>query len=310
MNSLLIAHVIVRTVCMAAIGFRGRRRVIGLLFVALALEAISRLFHGPSTGWGLQSMWSIQALVDIIVTATAAMVALRDHSIAERRRVKQALKLVHSAGVRMGHEQAVERLQRLVGQRGQSALDEIVSDLTALNDQQASTEHGSSANLRYTLATVARDLREAAGNSMQVRVEITEASDHIATDPQHLRQMLIRLGRNAIEAMPEFGLLTLRSRSTVVAIGAPPMTEIQVVDNGSGMSAAVIEHVMTPLFTTKDNATGLGLNVVKAFAESQGGHFRMDSTIGLGTTVTLTLPAIIEAAPVAPRPAPLQQIAV
>jgi two-component system NtrC family sensor kinase len=67
--------------------------------------------------------------------------------------------------------------------------------------------------------------------------------------------------------------------------------EIRVSDTGCGMPAEVLAHVFEPFFTTKrGKGTGLGLSISHAYIRSHGGDMRVDSVVGHGTTVTLTLP--------------------
>jgi two-component system NtrC family sensor kinase len=67
--------------------------------------------------------------------------------------------------------------------------------------------------------------------------------------------------------------------------------EIRVSDTGCGIPADVLAHVFEPFFTTKrGSGTGLGLSISYAYIRSHGGEMRVDSVVGRGTTVTLTLP--------------------
>jgi signal transduction histidine kinase len=101
-----------------------------------------------------------------------------------------------------------------------------------------------------------------------------------------LRELLLNLLFNAIDAMPSGGRITI---STGEADG---QAEITIRDEGTGMSPEVLSHLFEPFFTTKgDRGCGLGLNVCRSIAQRHGGSLTADSTPGAGSTFTLRLPA-------------------
>jgi signal transduction histidine kinase len=110
---------------------------------------------------------------------------------------------------------------------------------------------------------------------------------HIRADANQLSQVLMNLLLNAAEATPEGGVITLSAnRLTFV-----DTIEIRVTDTGSGIPPDVLSHVFDPFFTTKrGRGTGLGLSISQAYVRSHNGEIRIDSVVGHGTTVTLSLP--------------------
>jgi CheY-like chemotaxis protein len=130
-------------------------------------------------------------------------------------------------------------------------------------------------------------------------------------DPGQLETSLIKLATNARDAMPQGGRLLLSSTSETVATQHPAgldprrYVRFSVADTAIGMDAATLARAAEPFYTTKaaGAGTGLGLSMVKGFAEQSGGGLSIASTPGQGTTVTFWLPeAHVDAA--APRPAP------
>lgn len=114
-----------------------------------------------------------------------------------------------------------------------------------------------------------------------------------------LRDALINLVFNAVDAMPSGGTLTLRTRR------APdlrtPMVEVCVVDTGVGMTEDTRRQCLEPFFTTKGGGgTGLGLAMVHATVQRYHGHLAIESAPGRGTTVRIQLPVL--SAPGAVRP--------
>ena len=110
---------------------------------------------------------------------------------------------------------------------------------------------------------------------------------HIRADANQLSQVLMNLVLNAVEATSEGGTITV-SASKLAYVD---MIEVCVTDTGCGIPSDVLAHVFEPFFTTKrGRGTGLGLSICHAYVRSHNGDIRVDSVVGHGTTVTLTLP--------------------
>ena len=113
-------------------------------------------------------------------------------------------------------------------------------------------------------------------------------------DAGQLHQVILNLCGNAIYAMRESGgTLTVRLlRSDVLG---QSYLRVEVIDTGTGMTAQVLERALDPFFTTKppDEGTGMGLAMVHGIITGMGGIFRLESTIGRGTTAIIELPADI-----------------
>ncbi|WP_051694351.1 two-component system sensor histidine kinase NtrB [Desulfohalovibrio reitneri] len=106
-------------------------------------------------------------------------------------------------------------------------------------------------------------------------------------DPEMVKQSLINLVKNAKEAMPEGGELTLRTylRRGYVAV--------EVTDTGVGIPAENLPKVFNPFFSTKDKGAGLGLAMTKKILDDLGGDVQIESVEGEGTTVRLLLPPLL-----------------
>jgi len=121
----------------------------------------------------------------------------------------------------------------------------------------------------------------------ELRNEVPTDLPYIRADANQLSQVLMNLLLNAAEATPEGGCIAISAnRLTFV-----DTIEIRVTDTGSGIPSDILAHVFEPFFTTKrGRGTGLGLSISQAYVRSHNGEIRVDSVVGHGTTVTLTLP--------------------
>ncbi|MDF2565147.1 MAG: sasA 6 [Massilibacillus sp.] len=106
----------------------------------------------------------------------------------------------------------------------------------------------------------------------------------IQGNTNQLKQVLINLIRNAIEATGEHGKVTMLCRKHKGNI------VVTIQDNGSGISSSDLENLGTPFYTTKENGTGLGLLVSFEIIRKHGGKINIDSCLGVGTTLQIILP--------------------
>ena len=169
------------------------------------------------------------------------------------------------------------------------------------------------------LAEMEELLHRTLGEKVALRVVPGAAVWPVTTDANQLENALLNLVINARDAMPDGGRLTIETRNTRLDeayasrfddLSAGDFVAIAVTDTGTGMTPAVIAKAFDPFFTTKPigEGTGLGLSMIYGFAKQSGGHVRIHSQPGIGTTVTLYLPRdMSERIEVAsPEPAPSQ----
>jgi signal transduction histidine kinase len=117
-----------------------------------------------------------------------------------------------------------------------------------------------------------------------------EPVDAVPGDPNLLRQAVDNLVANALQAMPDGGVLSIRlARATRDGRAG---VELVVEDTGEGMSTAVRSRAGDPFFTTRPSGTGLGLAIVGRIVRAHGGLLRIASAAGEGTAATIFLPAV------------------
>jgi two-component system sporulation sensor kinase A len=106
----------------------------------------------------------------------------------------------------------------------------------------------------------------------------------IKVDVEKMKRVFENIIKNAIDAMPNGGKLTIISKESNGNV------EIAFTDTGMGIPKDVLEKIWTPFFTTKSKGMGLGLPICKRFVEAHSGKISVESKMGKGTTVTITIP--------------------
>jgi PAS domain S-box-containing protein len=151
------------------------------------------------------------------------------------------------------------------------------------------------------LASMEELLRRTLGEHVHLELVTAGALWLTKCDPNQLENAVLNLVINARDAMPDGGTLTVETENSQLDsayaarhqdIECGQYVCISVKDTGTGMSAATIAKAFEPFFTTKPlgRGTGLGLSMIYGFAKQSGGHARIDSELGRGTTVKLYLP--------------------
>lgn len=189
---------------------------------------------------------------------------------------------------------AAQLTQRLLQFSRQSPLEPVALDVNKLTS-------GMSELLARTL-----------GETIHVETVLSAGLWNAKADPGQLENVILNLAVNARDAMPEGGNLTIETSNAFVdevyaadnQLVEGQYVLIAVTDSGHGMPAEVMAKVFDPFFTTKPvgKGTGLGMSQVYGFAKQSGGHVKIYSEVGHGTTVKLYLPRQVGAATSISRP--------
>lgn len=170
--------------------------------------------------------------------------------------------------------------------------------------------------IAHLIRGMADMLHRALGPLVRLELVVNSAEAAVAADATQLEMAILNLAINARDAMPGGGTLTITTQHCSICasddLPAGDYVELQVADNGSGMSAEVAARAFDPFFTTKGvgKGSGLGLSQVYGMARQLGGRVNIDSQLGRGTTVSLLLPAaeppntspVVVVAAATPRP--------
>ncbi|MBW2466765.1 MAG: response regulator [Deltaproteobacteria bacterium] len=121
-------------------------------------------------------------------------------------------------------------------------------------------------------------------NSIELEYDIAGPDPILEMDEQLIRKMIIHLARNAIEAMPDGGTLTIAVRQQ------RGWVTISFIDTGTGIAKAIQDRAVDPFFTTKTFGTGLGLTLVEKIIETHGGNFSLIQKPEGGVEAKINLP--------------------
>jgi signal transduction histidine kinase/ActR/RegA family two-component response regulator len=171
-------------------------------------------------------------------------------------------------------------------------------------------------DLNHLVAEMDTLLRRVIGEHFNLQTRLEASDSRVKADPSQLEQVTLNLCVNARDAMPNGGIVSIRTRNhqlngdggaekNLRSLGQGEYVVLSVSDTGSGMSDETMAHIFEPFFTTKGpgKGTGLGLATVYGIVRQSGGAIEVESKLGCGTTFRIYLPR--EHAPVEMSRSPL-----
>lgn len=170
-----------------------------------------------------------------------------------------------------------------------------------------------SINLTERIPNVVGLLQRALGEDVQLQVKMADGLWPAVIDPTQVDDALLNLAINARDAMPVGGTLTIETQNVHIdedyaahhlEVAPGDYVMLAVSDTGSGMGPDVVARAFEPFFTTKGEGqgTGLGLSQIFGWVKQSGGHIKIYSEVGHGTTVKLYLPRAEAEGVLAPPP--------
>ncbi len=257
----------------------------------------------------------LEALGDhlVLVTEQLQMASMLEES---RRMLQQATRLstVGTLAAELAHEirnplVAVQTFLQILPERLDDpevtvdlrgvALTELQRVARLLNEllgmARASVATFAATDLEVVVEQVVRLLQVSARKK---EVVLERAGDRLPTgaaDASRLKQALVNLVLNAIQASPEGRHVLVTTRTAVDAAGRP-IVEVAIRDEGPGIPEGERERIFHPFFTTKENGTGLGLPVTRQIVADHGGSIVVEGAVGRGSTFVVRLPLTTPAA--------------
>jgi len=289
----------------------------GLILIALMMVLIFWVFDTLSSGPVL-TRTAIAGLVIVYGIFTQGLINSRKQALEEKERTQQQLiqteKLAALGSVAAGVAHEVKNPLAIIVQ-GVEYLKKVLQDDALLADVAARIEKSAfrADNIIKALLGFARQIAikteeadiaplidetlllvEHQINRKQIRVEkhCAPGLPHVVMDSSQIRQVLINLFMNAVEAMSDGGVLGIRTGQATGEDGQP-LVQVVVSDTGEGIPEDRLQKVFDPFFTTKNATgnTGLGLSISKGIIDRHQGNIVIESEAGRGTRVTIGLPA-------------------
>jgi two-component system NtrC family sensor kinase len=290
-GSVMLAPMIVRDLKMGVIGAltsqpRFADRDLALLnsmaaTVAIAIE--NARLYAESTAFAKELAASQdQLLASAKLAATGKLAASIAHEINNPLQAIQSCMYLIADGapednpnvryVKIARDE-LDRIARIVGRM-------LDFHRPAAETQEPTDLH---ALLETTLALVNKRLQH---SHVRVRTRLAPDLAPVYAVPDHVKQVLLNLILNAMEAMPEGGVLEIQTSQP-----SAEWIDLAVQDSGAGIAAQDIVHLFEPFYTTKSRGTGLGLSISYDLVARNGGQILVESTPGKGSTFTVHLPA-------------------
>jgi signal transduction histidine kinase/ActR/RegA family two-component response regulator len=197
-----------------------------------------------------------------------------------------------------------ERLKRVVttAMRGAQRAAELTKRLLAFS--RRSTLDPRPVDVNRLIGGISDFLRRSVGEQVEIETVGAGGLWKVEVDPVELEAAIVNLAVNARDAMPDGGKLTIETSNAFLdenysrrhsEVEPGQYVLVSVTDTGMGMTADVAERAFEPFFTTKTSGqgTGLGLSQVYGFVKQSGGHVKIYSEPGEGTTVRIYLPRLM-----------------
>jgi len=177
----------------------------------------------------------------------------------------------------------------------------ITQSLLAFSRKQVMTLRETDIN--RTIENAAKFLRRLIGETIELRIKCAGENLTVLADPNQIEQVLFNLATNARDAMPEGGILVVKTGNMEIerefirkhGFGLPGRyAMISVADNGAGMDEETVKKIFEPFFTTKETGkgTGLGLAISYGIVKQHNGYIKVHSGPGKGTVFKIYLPLI------------------
>ncbi len=310
-----------------------RWTAVGNALLIIAVVALPRSIAGPeiaspfyTIGITLSLVWfvfMVHMLVAKLAVSSArageSMACLREERLSD---AEEQLRRLQSVGAKVAHElknplASIKGLCQLVARtpdsgRTQERLVVVASEIsrmeTILNEYLSFSRPLE--DLRpepIDLLALGRDVLDVLDGRAQqagVATSLGGTAGRVHGDPRRLKEALINLVSNAIEATPSGGSVALRVRSDDHGV------RLDVVDSGRGISQDYLGRLGTSFFTTRPNGTGLGVVLAQGVITQHGGSLEYKSVIGKGTTATIAMPLPAPRASKSTMPEPLVRAAI
>ncbi|MFN2549322.1 MAG: ATP-binding protein [Myxococcales bacterium] len=212
--------------------------------------------------------------------------------------IKGAAQYLDPAGLQTGDAEILNIIVEEVNR-----LDGVVAQFLAYSRPFPSAASGKfqSTDLNDVLWKTMKLIENDMPKNVSVELDLTPGLPAINADAEQLKQVFINLALNAVQAMPDGGRLTVRTRRphAPVELGLSETTprysadqiEVRFADTGAGIPEDALDRIFIPFYTTKTKGTGLGLAISQRIVKGHGGTIEVQSRVGEGTEFVLRFPS-------------------
>jgi two-component system sensor histidine kinase PilS (NtrC family) len=179
-----------------------------------------------------------------------------------------------------------QRLMNII-LRGRKQLENLVKDFLLLS--KSSARRMDEIHICRLIQETLESIKHASAWNEQIRIHQTcEVKSSLSGNQTEIKEIIWNLTINAVQSMPDGGILTLKCNEIEMKDGN--YISIQISDTGCGIENDSIQKIFTPFYTTKERGTGLGLAIVNRIIESHDGKLSIKSTVGKGSCFTILFP--------------------
>ncbi|WP_434390058.1 ATP-binding protein [Melittangium boletus] len=210
--------------------------------------------------------------------------------------------------------------QRMPGEEGEF-LEVIVEEVNRLNGVVSAfldyarplKQTFGPTDLNEVVTRTVRLIQNEMPRGLEFKMELSDALPRVEADAEQLKQVLINLVQNAMQALGSeaAGCITVKTvrpdRFNDFRPAGDSFVEVHVSDTGPGVPVEQQQHIFVPFYTTKQKGTGLGLAICQRIVKNHGGTLAVRSKPGEGATFIIRLPAPHAEPPLLPEPAPLER---
>ena len=159
-------------------------------------------------------------------------------------------------------------------------------------------------NLSMLITNVTDIITQSIDKKISIELKLETGDYTVLGDAAQLQNSLLNLALNAVDAMPQGGVITMSTqlisldnhfiKAQRLEVEPGEYVRLCVIDTGVGIDITTLSRVFEPFFTTKarGNGAGLGLSIVYGTVKAHGGHVEIDSTVGIGTKLSVYLPVV------------------
>jgi signal transduction histidine kinase len=206
--------------------------------------------------------------------------------------IKGAAQLIITGDGKTSESTETTELLEIIVEEANRLNNVVTRFLDYARSERPGREGGGRIDLNLVVKRMVQLLQPDEHKKIEFRVRIDDQLPQVVGDPESLLQVFLNLGQNALQAMPDGGVLEiLTTRRRRSRLGYGQFAEVRVRDTGIGIPRDRLKKLFIPFYTTKQKGTGLGLAISHRIINQHAGSIEVRSTLGQGSTFSVFLPA-------------------